>query len=536
MNKYIQNTEYYNNMNIEHLGSTTVPNDPSLQIWLNSNDFTSTSPITSFPSRNTAIPNTLTGNNSVTKKSDGIHVGLRSIGGTEGSIDQTGSDKKGGGNVTTSIPYLSTTNYKFSGEETVIMVISLGVDSSLFSNQFKYGGGLIGSDIHNSDLTTSIRSLGIIGGRLRVMYNSPISGGAFQNNYMDGTVMLTPIKNANNLKSFIISFTMSRRYQSITTFINGQPDINIPSATIPTTGITNTFTSFGIGVDYYIKELLVYNSSLSTTKRQQIESYLSTNWTIPLYQAAPPPTTPTNVTVTNLTMSTCTISWSSTGATSYSYTLNNSLPIPITSPTVTFNSLMMLTEYTFIVTAINSSGKSAPVTKIFTTPGGGPAATTIIPLPPTNLVTSNISESGCTVTWSPSIGATSYSYKVNNGTPVLIITTTANLTRLISGTNHTFSVSAVSGIGQSPPISTTFKTLGVPPAIKSDPSISDPNSTSSSGNTIIYIIIGVVVVLGLAYFALNRSSSNDSNDDDDDDEDRSSSRSQKKGGYFNIGE
>ena len=119
MNKYIQNTEYYN---IEHLTST-APTDPSLQIWLNSNDFTSTAPITSFTSHNNSTTNTLTGNNSVTKKSNGIHVGINSIGGVVGSVDQTGSDKRGGGNVTSSIPYLSTTNYKFAGEETVIMVI-----------------------------------------------------------------------------------------------------------------------------------------------------------------------------------------------------------------------------------------------------------------------------------------------------------------------------------------------------------------------------------------------------------------------------
>ena len=162
----------------------------------------------------------------------------------------------------------------------------------------------------------------------------------------------------------------------------------------------------------------------------------------------------------SLTATSITASWlGATAATSYTYTLNGSSVIPhsVASNSATFTGLNSATQYTLVVTAINSSG-SESATRTFTT----------LDVPPTAPIVTigTITAYSFTASWTGT-GATSYTYMLNSS-PVSpsaenIISKTATFTGLDGDTLYSFVITAVNSVGSdSTEISLT--TLPPPPS------------------------------------------------------------------------
>jgi hypothetical protein len=166
----------------------------------------------------------------------------------------------------------------------------------------------------------------------------------------------------------------------------------------------------------------------------------------------PPPTALSNITFNNQTPNSFTVSWTGgTGATSYTYTLNSSAITPTpnnngSGNTATFTNITNLTggqSYPFVISAINST---------LTVTGTGNVT---LPIPPPtilgSIIFSNQTISGFTVKWTGGVGATSYTYTLNNNAVVPNpnnngagnTATFTGLTGLTVGQSYPFVISAI---------------------------------------------------------------------------------------------
>ncbi|MCE2471755.1 MAG: hypothetical protein J4G18_07625 [Anaerolineae bacterium] len=115
------------------------------------------------------------------------------------------------------------------------------------------------------------------------------------------------------------------------------------------------------------------------------------------------PPDPTGLTTSGITQTGITLSWTkSTSATAYKVRKDSG-----DSWTVLVTGLTANTEYDLEVLASNASGDSAAASVTVSTLPNAPAA-------PTSLSTSGITQTGVTLSWTKSTGATAY--KVRTGT------------------------------------------------------------------------------------------------------------------------
>lgn len=165
---------------------------------------------------------------------------------------------------------------------------------------------------------------------------------------------------------------------------------------------------------------------------------------------------PTNLSASNITQTGCTLNWTaSAGAVSYDVYRGGTTLIGSSNTTsINVTGLTAGTNYSFTVKAKNSAGNvSAASTALSVTTVAGI-------LPPTNLAASNITQTGCTLTWTASTNATGYD--VYRGGTTLVGNSTAasfNVTGLTASTNYSFTVKAKDAAGNvsapSAPISVT---------------------------------------------------------------------------------
>ena len=225
------------------------------------------------------------------------------------------------------------------------------------------------------------------------------------------------------------------------------------------------------GISGHYCEILIYNTNLSESQRQQVEGYLATKWGIQSslpsshpYYSAPP--TAAVVTTSSLTDTSFVASWTGgTGATSYTYTLNGFAVTPytdngISSKTATFTGLTPSTPYTLVVRATNTTGSTASATTSITT----------LIAPPTTLVisVSSVTNTSFVANWTGAVGATSYTYMLNGNAAVPSVNNglsskSITFTGLTASTQYTFVVTATNSTNSTSSVETTVTTLIPPP-------------------------------------------------------------------------
>ena len=170
--------------------------------------------------------------------------------------------------------------------------------------------------------------------------------------------------------------------------------ITTPTSSTPTSA---TFTGLDAGTRYtvIVTAINTYGSSSSAP-------FITTTR----------PSQPTSLNVSNASASGFTINWiGGIGATSYTYTFNGNLTIPVstTSNSATFSGLSPGISYTITVIANNSL---IP----FDSTVSAPFITITAPSQPTSLVASNIRATGFIISWTGGTGAISYRYTLNGNT------------------------------------------------------------------------------------------------------------------------
>ena len=140
------------------------------------------------------------------------------------------------------------------------------------------------------------------------------------------------------------------------------------------------------------------------------------------------------------------VSWASEGATSYTYTLNDSLTIPseesIDYKYAIFTELTPNTFYSIVITATNDDGSiSTPTENPYNT-------TTADSLMPYGVTTTASSQTSITISWLGGLGATSYSYTFSKSdvTPTItdngVASKSATFTGLSSGKTYLIQITA----------------------------------------------------------------------------------------------
>ena len=237
------------------------------------------------------------------------------------------------------------------------------------------------------------------------------------------------------------------------------------------------FDSLFIG---FISEILIYNTSLSTTDRQKVEGYLSWKWGIqgnlpsthPYYSSSPSTlktivksstsepssklllntllTTPTIGTTSSITTTTAVIGFTSPSETT-SDTSFNAVSSGIIYGSATFDAsfinisgLSSNTIYPFTVNSVTSTNSSSASNSV---------SLTTVPGPPTSVSGSPLSDTAISVTCTAPSGTgsiTSYTFTSNPGSITASGTTLPiTVTGLTSNTSYTFTATATNSQGTS---------------------------------------------------------------------------------------
>ncbi|KAF2335555.1 fibronectin type III domain-containing protein [Flavobacterium daemonense] len=164
------------------------------------------------------------------------------------------------------------------------------------------------------------------------------------------------------------------------------------------------------------------------------------------------PTAPLNLSASNTTKYTTTLSWTAStdnvGVTGYEVYKDYSLIGTTSATTFNVTGLKISSMYTFVVKAKDEAGNvSVASDKLIITTQGQDVTP---PTAPTNLVATNTTKSGTTLSWTAStdnVGVTAYN--IYQGTYLLATTanTTFTITTLIPETRYSFTVKAVDADG-----------------------------------------------------------------------------------------
>jgi chitodextrinase len=165
------------------------------------------------------------------------------------------------------------------------------------------------------------------------------------------------------------------------------------------------------------------------------------------------PTTPGTPTASNISSSGCTLTWTAStdniGVTGYQVLRNGTAVNTVTGTTATISGLTAGTTYSFTVKAYDAAGNysaASGATSVTTST----STDTQAPTTPGTPTASNITSSGCTLSWTAStdnVAVTGYQV-LNNGTSIMTVSgTTANVTGLAASTTYSFTVKAYDAAG-----------------------------------------------------------------------------------------
>ena len=144
-----------------------------------------------------------------------------------------------------------------------------------------------------------------------------------------------------------------------------------------------------------------------------------------------------------------TVSWSPVArATGYTYSINGGAAIISPSTSITISECNPDSSYNVVVTAINTDSSTPSNTLSIRTLPLAPASFTI--------TSSDITQTGFTVSWSSVARATSYTYSLNGGAPITTTSTTVALSSLNPDASYNVVATAINIVG-----STASNTLSV---------------------------------------------------------------------------
>ena len=126
------------------------------------------------------------------------------------------------------------------------------------------------------------------------------------------------------------------------------------------------------------------------------------------------PTEPTNIITSLITANSFTVSWDSSGATSYTFVLNGSSYPSDNSTAQTISGLTPSTEYLLVISAVNSAGYRSTPVRVTTTADPPPPVQVTTPYG----VTSTAYPGGFTIKWAGGDYSTFYTYTID-GSPVV---------------------------------------------------------------------------------------------------------------------
>ena len=240
--------------------------------------------------------------------------------------------------------------------------------------------------------------------------------------------------------------------------------VQVGSGTVTTLGNVATYTFSGLdaGTSYTLKVSATNAGGDSTAEDITVVTV---------------PPDPTGLSTSGITQTGVTLSWTkSTKATGYKVRKDSGDSWTVLGDVATyvFTGLTADTEYDLEVLASNSSGDSDPAMVSVTTLPSAPAA-------PEDFAASGVTQTGITVTWTKSTGATAY--KVRAGTTgdftALGNVATYTFTGLTANTAYTLQVRASNAGGDSSIAQTTATTNNVPPP----PAPAAPSGLTTSGIT-----------------------------------------------------
>lgn len=165
------------------------------------------------------------------------------------------------------------------------------------------------------------------------------------------------------------------------------------------------------------------------------------------------PTTPLNLAANNVTKTTANLSWTAStdnvGVVGYEIYKDYSLIATTSVTTYNVSGLKLNSIYTFVVKAKDEAGNvSATSDKLVITTQGQDI---IPPTAPTNLIATNTTKSGTTLSWTAStdnVGVTGYNiYYLDNVLFATTTNTTYTFTNLIDETRYSFTVKAIDADG-----------------------------------------------------------------------------------------
>ena len=223
--------------------------------------------------------------------------------------------------------------------------------------------------------------------------------------------------------------------------------VQVDSGAVTTLGdvATYTFSSLSAGTSYTLK-VIATNAGGDSAAATVSASTL--------------PAVPTGLATSGITQTGITLTWTkSAGATGYDVKLStaNSWTTLGDVATYTFGSLSANTQYTLQVRAKNSAGATVAASASARTLATQPAALAS----PTSVTTSGITQTGITLNWSKSSGATSY--EVNGGTlngwSDFGDVSSYTFSNLSADTQYTVSVRAKNQLRVSAGVSVTARTL-----------------------------------------------------------------------------
>ncbi len=238
--------------------------------------------------------------------------------------------------------------------------------------------------------------------------------------------------------------------------------VQVDSGTVATLGdvATHTFSGLSANTQYTLK-VIASNSGGDSAAATVNASTLPNA-----------PSAPTGLTTSGITQTAITLSWTkSTGANAYKVQVDSGAVTTLGDvATYTFSSLSAGTSYTLKVIATNAGGDSAAAS----------VSASTLPAVPTGLATSGITQTGITLTWTKSAGATGYDVKLSTANSWTTLGDVATYTfgNLSANTQYTLQVRAKNSAGATVAASASARTLATQPA-----ALASPTSVTTSGIT-----------------------------------------------------
>jgi len=277
--------------------------------------------------------------------------------------------------------------------------------------------------------------------------------------------------------TYLIYFAWQESNTSVGLFGNEPTPGNNPITVTQTGSILRLGTDTGSCANMTLGEFLIFNSTLSTDQRQEMEGYLAWKWGLnsqlptnhPYWTNDPRSGT---APLQGYTLGCTALNFQSTYAASTNYALLSS------------NSIQLATDYTFGLSAFNLNGSSLTTLYQITQRGNIPAG-------PRNIVVSTVNASTVNVSWSFSTNTGEANVK---SFIITAIPSTNTLSTLLKSVYSTERQRAITGLS-----SNNYYTFAVQAVNNNDYSFITPLTTSSS------VLVGVPPVLPGLLVHLNAS-------------------------------